>query len=334
MEPTLQQKEETFQVIIDVIKNSTCYKAFTICAEVPEIFMQQFWENVNYPKLIWEDFVVQIDNRKLADMKSYLTPESYQMFIKYSTGLIPPKKSRVKGLQGKKITDSPKETVEVSEESDHEHVKKQTGSRKLRGVVIQDTPSTPKKKSVNHSKKLKGIQTLTLDEQLAADTMQACKNSQKTSRRKPSTGGSNEKTGITPGVPDESTIVFPTSYEGTDDILGVPDELKVTSKAKMIYSNNDEEKKYDVDDDKSIDLENTNNEETDDESLHSDKFVNDDVDEEMNYAKDVDIRKADEENFNLAKEEVEKTKEIKDDNTKAGLPPTSSSLSMSFGFSN
>ncbi|GKC55021.1 hypothetical protein Tco_1077766 [Tanacetum coccineum] len=36
----MPQKEETFQVIIDVIKNSTCFKAFTIYVDVPEIFMQ------------------------------------------------------------------------------------------------------------------------------------------------------------------------------------------------------------------------------------------------------------------------------------------------------
>nr|GEU60432.1 reverse transcriptase domain-containing protein [Tanacetum cinerariifolium] len=42
LETTVAQKEETFQVIIDVIKNSTCYKAFTSSAEVPKIFMQQF----------------------------------------------------------------------------------------------------------------------------------------------------------------------------------------------------------------------------------------------------------------------------------------------------
>ncbi|GKE65774.1 hypothetical protein Tco_1519935, partial [Tanacetum coccineum] len=46
LETTVPQKEETFQVIIDVIKNSTCYKAFTISAEVPEIFMQQFWYTI------------------------------------------------------------------------------------------------------------------------------------------------------------------------------------------------------------------------------------------------------------------------------------------------
>ncbi|GJS73470.1 hypothetical protein Tco_0706311 [Tanacetum coccineum] len=39
LETTVPQKEETFQVIIDLIKNSTCFKAFTISADVPKIFM-------------------------------------------------------------------------------------------------------------------------------------------------------------------------------------------------------------------------------------------------------------------------------------------------------
>ncbi|GJS06815.1 hypothetical protein Tco_0363611 [Tanacetum coccineum] len=43
LETTVPQKEEKFQMIIDVINNSTCFKAFTISADVPEIFMQQFW---------------------------------------------------------------------------------------------------------------------------------------------------------------------------------------------------------------------------------------------------------------------------------------------------
>nr|GEU41195.1 hypothetical protein [Tanacetum cinerariifolium] len=43
LETTVLQKEETFQVVIDLIKNSTYFKAFTISADVPEIFMQQFW---------------------------------------------------------------------------------------------------------------------------------------------------------------------------------------------------------------------------------------------------------------------------------------------------
>ncbi|GKC12669.1 hypothetical protein Tco_1009451, partial [Tanacetum coccineum] len=46
LETTVPQKEETFQVIIDVIKNSTCFKDFTISVDIPEIFMQQLWYTI------------------------------------------------------------------------------------------------------------------------------------------------------------------------------------------------------------------------------------------------------------------------------------------------
>nr|GEZ64349.1 hypothetical protein [Tanacetum cinerariifolium] len=46
LETTMPQKEETYQVVIDIIKNSTCFKAFTISADVLEIFMQQFWYTI------------------------------------------------------------------------------------------------------------------------------------------------------------------------------------------------------------------------------------------------------------------------------------------------
>ncbi|GJT11925.1 hypothetical protein Tco_0858967 [Tanacetum coccineum] len=46
LETIVKQKDETFQVVIDGIKNSTCFKAFTISADVPEILMQQFWYTI------------------------------------------------------------------------------------------------------------------------------------------------------------------------------------------------------------------------------------------------------------------------------------------------
>ncbi|GJR49817.1 hypothetical protein Tco_1400338 [Tanacetum coccineum] len=266
LETTVLQKEETFQVVIDLVKNSTCFKAFTISADVPEIFMQQFWysikklqgtdyfefllankkcvvnadvfrkildihprvegvdftdvpedetaltflikigykgplENVDYPELIWEDVAFQIDHRKEKKSRRENMPypqftkiiinhflkqhnsfsnlkfqhyhtikddgtvsrlkfvrigedyqeyglkipnvmlndtikksESYMIFIKYSKGQIPPKKSIGKGLQGKKTVDDPQETVDISEESEPEpepeHVKKKTSSKR------------------------------------------------------------------------------------------------------------------------------------------------------------------------------------------------------------
>nr|GEU33859.1 hypothetical protein [Tanacetum cinerariifolium] len=50
LETTVKQKEETFQVVIDVIKNFTCFKVFTVSADVPEILMQQFRHTVTKVK--------------------------------------------------------------------------------------------------------------------------------------------------------------------------------------------------------------------------------------------------------------------------------------------
>ncbi|GJX61073.1 hypothetical protein Tco_0293973 [Tanacetum coccineum] len=44
---TKPQKEETYQVTLEVLKLSLCYPAFQISAEVPEISMCQFWNTIN-----------------------------------------------------------------------------------------------------------------------------------------------------------------------------------------------------------------------------------------------------------------------------------------------
>ncbi|GJX08552.1 hypothetical protein Tco_0196484 [Tanacetum coccineum] len=526
LETTVQQKEETFQVVIDVIMNSTCFKAFTITAEVPKIFMQQkildicprvegeeltevqdddatltflidlgykgplhkytnmyvdhmhqpwrtlatiinkclsgktasndrlrksriyiLWgmfyrENVDYPELIWQDFAFQINHRKERksrrknmsfprftkviinhffsqykslsnlnfqyyhtikddgivnrlkfvkigeDYQEYRLPipdmmlndaikrsESYQMFLKYSTGQIPLKKSKSKGSQKKKTTDTPVVDVDVSEESDSEPARKRTASRRVvkkkvtiseanniipnpdvalelgksisltevaeeetarqvhatharivtesvleparrrpSGIAFRDTSQVLKKVSSDSSQKLKGVQSLTPEEQEATDTMQALKESKKTSRRQPGIGGSSEGTGRIPGVPDESIVISATSGEGTED-QGDDEEVD------WIDYDEDEEKKDDTNDDKSIDLEMTDDEETDDEFVHGDEQVNDDEDEEMLNAEVEDSGKGDAEIFDVAKADAEKIEEIKDDAKKAELPP-------------
>ncbi|GJU98130.1 hypothetical protein Tco_1327401 [Tanacetum coccineum] len=212
------------------------------------------------------------------------------------------------------------EIVDVSEES--EPAKKKTGSRSSRGVVTQDTPSAPKTKPAASKPKLKGVQSLTPEEQEAADTMQAFKERKKTNRRQPSTKGSIKGTGRIPGVPDESIMVSATSSEGTGTILGVPDEEKVTSKEKVILERKEES-------DKSIDLEMTDDEETDDEFVQGVEQVNDDEDEEITNAEVEVSRNGDEENTDAAKTDAGKTEEVYDDAKRAELHPTSSILSLS-----
>nr|GFA62820.1 hypothetical protein [Tanacetum cinerariifolium] len=179
------------------------------------------------------------------------------MFIKYSTGLLPPKKSRGKWSQGKKTVATPEVDVDVSEESDYEPARKQTSKkreikkkvsisaddniiieldvalelgkstsltknveeeaarqvhatherivtesdleptrRRPSGIAFRDTSSMSKKFSPDSSQKLKDVITLTLEEQLVVDTMQALKESKKISRRHPNSRGSSEGTGV------------------------------------------------------------------------------------------------------------------------------------------
>ncbi|GKC46453.1 hypothetical protein Tco_1064175, partial [Tanacetum coccineum] len=45
--PGMKPKEPTYQVVLDAFALTTCYPAFLITAEVPVIFMHQFWATVN-----------------------------------------------------------------------------------------------------------------------------------------------------------------------------------------------------------------------------------------------------------------------------------------------
>nr|GEY13608.1 hypothetical protein [Tanacetum cinerariifolium] len=247
LETTVHQKEETFQVIINVIKNSTCFKAFTISAEVPEIFMQQFWYTIK------------------------------------------------------------KESIKVSNESEPQPTKKKTDSRSTRGVVIQDTLSAPKPKLAALNLKLKGVQSLTLEEQEAADNMQALKESKKTSRRQSYIGGSSEGTGRIPKVPSEYTVVSTTSSEGTCTKLGVPDEENVTLEENVILEWGFEHENTDDEDAKT---------ESDDDEIYKYKIqVHKDVDVEMVGD---ETNKEKDELTDAAKADVEKTTEEKGDAELAG----------------
>ncbi|GKC73611.1 hypothetical protein Tco_1119494 [Tanacetum coccineum] len=50
IDPTMTPKEGTYQFILDIIKNTSFYKAFLASADVPEIYMQQFWHTVSKVK--------------------------------------------------------------------------------------------------------------------------------------------------------------------------------------------------------------------------------------------------------------------------------------------
>ncbi|GJV92181.1 hypothetical protein Tco_1539994, partial [Tanacetum coccineum] len=320
--------------------------------------MKQFWFTIKKTKkthfykfgLADKKFSVDVKLfRKILDIcprvpnEDFVAPPSEEYLLTFLIelgykGLISPKKSKGKGSQDKKSTITPKPaSVEVSDESDPEPTKRQTDSRRKStrrrpsGIAFRDTSSVSKKKSPDQSQKLKGIQTMTAKEQVAADR-----------------------------VPDELTVILITSSKGTGTKPWVPDEVKGSSEAEgdsttdwgskevseysdeehvdeeieWLTTDEKEEKKDDDEDDKSINHEKTDDdEETDDEFVHGDEYVHNDVDEEMKDAEVTKTRKDSEKIIDVEKTYAEKTEITKGDLKQAGkLPLTSFSLSVSSGF--
>ncbi|GKD64260.1 hypothetical protein Tco_1306368, partial [Tanacetum coccineum] len=152
------------------------------------------------------------------------------------------------------LTEATKEEVARQVQATHARIVTKSvpkpARRRPSGIAFRDTSRVSKKVSPDPSQKLKGVQSLTLEEQEAADTMQTLKESKKTSRRQLGTRGSSEETGSILGVPDESTGSEQESEYSEED---QSDDEEVD----WIYSDEDDEKKDDADDEKSIDLEMT-----------------------------------------------------------------------------
>ncbi|GJW02718.1 hypothetical protein Tco_1561574 [Tanacetum coccineum] len=253
--------------------------------------------------------------------------KTFKAFISYSIGLVPPKKTRGKDSKGKQPAFTLMiASVEVSDKSESKLANRPTRRRKASGITFRDTLNVLKKKPGDHSQKLKGIKIMTEEEQFATNTMQAIKASKQTLRSQPHAGGTSEGTGISPGVPDKSTIILTSSSEGTGTKPGVPDEVKGASEAKVDSSidwGSKEESKYYKEEnvDKEIEWLNTDEEE--------EKKDDDDDDISINIEKTNDDEETNDEFINDAeKAEVKKTEEVKGDNKKAKFPPTSSSLSI------
>ncbi|GJY12966.1 hypothetical protein Tco_0382275 [Tanacetum coccineum] len=125
--------------------------------------------------------------------------KAYQKYLDFSTGIVVLKKAR----KGIKTSVTLKKQASLSvDESDDEQEGRLTG-RKQTSVVIRDTPNVSKKKTLDHSQKLKGIKLLSDDAQLALNTQKAIKASKHDIRTRQQSESSSEGASITPKVPDE-----------------------------------------------------------------------------------------------------------------------------------
>ncbi|GJU62212.1 ribonuclease H-like domain-containing protein [Tanacetum coccineum] len=246
MDPSVKQREETYQVALDIFKITPFYNAFLVSVDVPEIYMQQFWFTIkkvqthllislllitnlilDYAALIWEDLQYQIDHRQskvgskefmpylrftkaiihhfMTKHKSISKREgspyhlvkddgmldrlkfvnkgdkyqvygkpnpntlltkdikityAYQMYYKYSIGLIPPNMGRGKAAMEDKVVVSPKKTTNPKKKPTKE-------------TQTTEEPAAPKKATTSSKKKLtkrkRHFKTLSLDELRSPD---------------------------------------------------------------------------------------------------------------------------------------------------------------------
>ncbi|GJS88908.1 hypothetical protein Tco_0771544 [Tanacetum coccineum] len=292
--------------------------------------------------------------------------ESYQMFIKYSTGQIRLKKSRDKGSQRKKTTDDSQETIDVSEESEPEpeSVKRKTSiKRRVKkkvtlsaddNIISDDfdtalelgkSMSQTKAKESEAARQVHATHARMVTESVPDPTRRRKlgKVTCDPPKKLKGTKGSSEATGTIPRVPDEPIVVSATSSEGTSTKLEVPDEEKeITEENVILKWGSEQESEYSEEDrvddeekdDKEGDADDEDDEtESDEDDIYKYKIsVRKDEDKEMINAEVDDFNKGDEEVTDAAKAVAEKTSEVKDDPKKIELPLTRSSLYVSLGF--
>ncbi|GJZ28347.1 hypothetical protein Tco_0572994 [Tanacetum coccineum] len=281
------------------------------------------------------------------------------MFIKYSIGQILLKKSRGKGSQGKKTSNTLVTDVDVSKEFEPKPAKKRTTNVALelgKSISLTDveeaeaarqvhathakivTESVPKlariitssKVTSDPPKKLKSVLSLTLEKQVAANIIKALKESKKPGEDNQVLKAQMKELVANHGFPMSPQTSLPPQVK----------ELVEYSEEDLFGDEEKDDKDGDADDEGDDHVSDTQDADDADAETESDEdeiykykiHVRKDKDEEMSDAEVVGSDKGDEEVTDTAKADAEKASEVKDDAKKTELPPTSSSLSVSSGF--
>ncbi|GJR24423.1 hypothetical protein Tco_0972950 [Tanacetum coccineum] len=308
--------------------------------------------------------------------------ESYQMFIKYSTGQIPLKKIRGKGSQRKKTIDDSQETVDVSEESkpEPESVKRKTSSKRRvkkkvtlfanDNVISDDTDTalelsksiskteakeaeaarqvhatyarirtksvlepTKRRKSGKATsdppKKLKGVPSLTPEEQEAAYIMQALKESKDDNKET-----TNTELKVKNNLRCELNEKGASPFIGSNDLGAQLGSVGRVLEGEVVAASNKQHRGYKA---------TLGGQGMKGDGYYIDEncrllyykykiHVRKDKDEEMLNTEVNVSNKGDEEVTDAAKADAKNTSEVKDDPKKTELPPTSSSLSVFLSF--
>ncbi|GJW67724.1 hypothetical protein Tco_0122148 [Tanacetum coccineum] len=81
--PGMKPKEPTYQVVLDALALITCYPAFLITADVPVIYMHQFWATVNKHNASYR---FKIDNKRFYVIVEIDVRREDQQLYKFKEG--------------------------------------------------------------------------------------------------------------------------------------------------------------------------------------------------------------------------------------------------------
>nr|GEW78115.1 hypothetical protein [Tanacetum cinerariifolium] len=206
----IKSKESTLQLVYDVLRLTPVFKAFLVTADVPKIYMQEFWETANVHHIKSKESTLQLvyDVLRLTPVfKAFLVtadvPEIYmQEFwetanVHLATRAIPPK---------------PKASVGKTKSSSDTTITPPTAAA---GPRLTTSKKGKQAAKASKAKSLSALSEVAMTE--AQQMMLATKRSMKQTYISQASGsGADEGTGSIPGIPDED--------EGDDEEEGGDDE--------------------------------------------------------------------------------------------------------------
>ncbi|GJY54543.1 hypothetical protein Tco_0446207 [Tanacetum coccineum] len=75
LHPGKKQREHTFQVVLDALALTPCYSAFLTTADVPEVYMHQFWDSFHK----YDSYRFRIDKKKKFDLNLEIFRDIFQI---------------------------------------------------------------------------------------------------------------------------------------------------------------------------------------------------------------------------------------------------------------
>ncbi|GJY07698.1 hypothetical protein Tco_0374752 [Tanacetum coccineum] len=296
--PAKTQKEPTYQVVLDALALTTCYPAFLITADVPEIYMHQFWftidkkDSTSYRfkidkkryKIVMEVFreILQIcprlPNQEFDALPSdeeivyFIKELGHKGDIKSFTDVVVDQMQQPwrtfaliinKCLSGKIIDfafqiENRDKALVAVEEPPEKPVKKHAARRQSAGVQIRDTPGVYMSKKKAPTKAARSKGIELLSEAASLKEAQLKKDIKRSKREK----NIHQAGGSSEGAGLEPEVPDEQKGKSSDISEGIGLKPRVPDVSKPVSS-----KKYN-DDNKAVDLNKTDDDE-EDEFIHT-----------------------------------------------------------------